>query len=386
MPRMSRKHSPARKGFRGHANYRNAHNRILNNPLKSEACYFETRDFKPWMFFWNLETASSNQSSVSASADLLRLNWEGCPSGEEVLKKLRDIPETHAEAMVNRQLMAQYSKLPADIRGELEQDGTIIIDFHEEPYWGDPGKVAVLHGQKVHDSNFHFVYLTADLISAHYRFTIFITSRVEGFPASSYLPPLLAQVRQVREPCLFLFDGEFPTVKVLTYLDKELIPWDARKSMTKGVKDALAVYSQDPWQLQHRGWHLVEIKDSTTGESVHVYVTVQSVHGKLKAITKPIWYSQPVEEAEANYNKRFSIDSGYKDKHAFLARTSSQSWVVRLVLFLVSVLLWNVWRLALAWTFLKGLPPLPHCERIILTKKMVANQMYNFLLYEGWKL
>jgi len=323
---------------------------------------------------------------VSATADLLRENGVNAPSNEEVLKVLRGIPETDAESMANRLLLDEYQKLPADMRGELECTGTVILDFHEDPYWGDPGKVAVLHGQKVHDSNFHFVYLTADLVSAHYRFTIFMTSRVEGFSTSTYLPAVLAQVRLVTEPRLFLFDGEFPTVKVLSYLDQALLPWNARKSRTKGVRDALAVYDQDPWQLQHRGWHLVEIKDSTTGESVHVYVTAQLVHGKQKAITKPIWYSQPVEEAEANYAKRFSIDSGYKDKHAFLARTSSRSWAVRLVLFLISVMLWNVWRLALSWTFLHGLPPLAPGERLILKKKMVAFHMYEFLLYEGGKL
>jgi len=140
------------------------------------------------------------------------------------------------------------------------------------------------------------------------------------------------------------------------------------------------------WQLVHRRWHIVEIVDATTGESVHVHVAVVVINGKYKAITKPIWHSQSVEEAEANYNKRFKIDSSYKDKHAFLARTSSRSWAVRLVLFLVSVLLENAWKLALAWTFLKGLPPISKGERRELTKKEITNQLYNFLIYEGWKL
>ena len=65
------------------------------------------------------------------------------------------------------------------------------------------------------------------------------------------------------------------------------------------------------------------------------------VLGKSRAPLAP-------EEAEANYDTRFGIDSGYKEKHSFLARTSSRSWAVRLVLFLISALLWNVWRLALA--------------------------------------
>ncbi|OLS13562.1 MAG: hypothetical protein RBG13Loki_2813 [Promethearchaeota archaeon CR_4] len=70
----------------------------------------------------------------------------------------------------------------------------------------------------------------------------------------------------------------------------------------------------------------------------------------------------------------------------FLVRTSSRSWAVHLVLFLVSVLLENVWRFALAWTFLKGLPPLLKVDRNELTKKEITNQLYNFLMYEGWKL
>ena len=32
--------------------------------------------------------------------------------------------------------------------------------------------------------------------------------------------------------------------------------------------------------------------------------------------------------------------------------TSSRSWAVRMILFLISVLLWNVWRLAIAWNVL----------------------------------
>src|SRR4030042_1039525 len=54
---------------------------------------------------------------------------------------------------------------------------------------------------------------------------------------------------------------------------------------------------------------------------------------------KSIWHSQPVEEAVDNYKERFSIDAGYKDKHAFLARTSSRRWGVRLVLSFDSFLL-----------------------------------------------
>ncbi|OLS12423.1 MAG: hypothetical protein RBG13Loki_3959 [Promethearchaeota archaeon CR_4] len=148
--------------------------------------------------------------------------------------------------------------------------------------------MAVLHGQKVHDSNFHIVYLTADLVSAHYSFTIFVTSRVEGFPVASYLPEAPAQVKKVTEPRLLIFDGEFPTVELLSSLEQLGLPWNARKSFTKSVRDALAMYARDPMQLERRCWHITEIKDFRTGKGVHVHVAVQKVHEKLKAISKPI--------------------------------------------------------------------------------------------------
>ena len=374
------------KSFRGHDHYRKAHQQILSHPLKTGSDHFETRDFTAGQFFWNLEAASCRQSSVSATADVLRDYWNNAPSGEEVLAILRAIPEMEAEALCNRVILAQYQALPASMRRELEHSGTVIFDFHQDPYWGDPGKVAVIKGQKEHDAWYHFAYLTADLVSDHYRFTIYVTSRVEGFPVASYLPALLAQVRQVVEPHMLLFDGEFPTVEALRYLDKELVPWNARKSLTKGVKGALDCYFKDPCQFHHRRWHLVEIRSDDAGKSVHVHVTAQDYNGTLKAIIKPVWYSQPPEEAEANYRRRFGVDAGYKEKHSFHACTSSRSWVVRLVLFTMSILLWNVWRLALAWVFLKGLAPLTPEEAMQMTMKMVAFQLSEYFLYDGWKL
>ncbi|OLS12422.1 MAG: hypothetical protein RBG13Loki_3958 [Promethearchaeota archaeon CR_4] len=134
MPIPTLKRFPPEHGFRGHPNFRNAHRVLLANPFKSEAKYFDTRDFKPGQISWNIEAASSNRSSVSATADSLRQYWDNGPSGEEVLKVLRDIPETDAETIVNRMLLKQYKMLPAATRRELEQDATVLLDFYEDPF------------------------------------------------------------------------------------------------------------------------------------------------------------------------------------------------------------------------------------------------------------
>ncbi len=131
---MSRPYSKRvcrKKAFRGHDHYRKAHQHILSHPLKTEAVHFETRDFTTGQFFWNLKATSCRQSSVSATADLLRDNWNNTPSGEEVLTILRAIPEMGAEVLCNRLIFAQYQELFVEMRRELEQSGTAIFDFHK---------------------------------------------------------------------------------------------------------------------------------------------------------------------------------------------------------------------------------------------------------------
>jgi hypothetical protein len=320
------------------------------------------------------------------TADTLRKDWEECPSGELMLKCLREIPEADIEPMCNRILLEQYHDLPAQVRDEFKRSGLLIVDFHKEPYWGDPAKVAVMKGKNEHDSWYHFIYLTVDLCSEHYRFTIYMTSRVEGFPIETYLQPALDQVLKVITPRYVLFDGEFPTVQVVIFFEGKNIRHLGRKSQTKAVKMEIFGYRLDPSQIPRRRWHVVTITDSKTGDQISIHVTVQEVNGRLKVLTKSIWDDITPDDAERLYKMRFSIDNGYRNKHTFMAVTSSRSWAVRMVLFLVSVLLWNVWRLAIVWNTLFGIPPIPVENIPELTRKQAAFHLFEYLLYEGWKL
>lgn len=375
-----------RNRFRGHANYQKAHQRILSHPLESEAQYFQSPSFSTDQIFWPLETASVRKSSVSLITDLLRESWNNCPSGEAVLKCLRDIPETDVEPLCNRLLLAQYRTLPAAIREELEQSGVLIMDKHEDPYWGNPQKVPVLKGQKEHDSYYHFVYFTCDVISDHFRFTIYILPYVEGFTLVKYVAPAVQYIRTIFPVKRIICDGEFPTVDVLLFSEKEQVPWTMRKSKTEAVKKVIRAYILDPKQFLHPRWHLVEIKGGANNETIAIYVTAYKLNGIIKVITKPLWDDLSVEDAINLYVRRFAIDGGYKEKHTFQAVTSSRNWAVRLLLFLISVLLWNVWRLALAWDFLRKTCTLYDEIPLMLTRKIIAHETGEYLVRTWWRL
>jgi IS4 transposase len=159
-----------------------------------------------------------------------------------------------------------------------------------------------------------------------------------------------------------------------------------RKSKTSAVKKAIQLYIDDPDKLLSPQWHEVEITGGTNHQSVKIHVTAYKLNGIIKVITKPLWDNLSVEDARKLYDKRFKIDGGYKEKHTFQAVTSSRKWTVRLVLFLISVLLWNVWRLALAWdffmktyAFFEPIPP-------DLIRKVIAHELGDYLIRVWWRL
>ena len=386
MARPTPKRVHHKKAFRGHHHFRKAHQQILAHPLQTGRDYFATRDFSDDQLFWVIEAASARGSSISIMARRIRERWNNCPSGESVLATLRAIPETEVEAVANELLLGQYQALPAEMRDELERAGIAIFDYHADPYWGDPRKVDVCKGQKEHDSYYHFEYLTVDLLSERFRFTIYVTPRVQGFPTVSYVQPALDHLRQYLPVRLVLFDGEFPTVDVLEFLEREAIPWVARKSQTKAVKEEFWGYYLDPAQFLHPRWHVVEITSGSSGKKIAIHVAACLDHGKVKVVTKPIWHSCPVEEAIRTYRKRFAIDSGYKEKHAFQAVTSTRSWAVRLLLFVISVLLWNTWRLALAWCSLHGTSLLAPLSGLEITRNAVTHEIGEYLVNGWWKI
>ena len=244
----------------------------------------------------------------------------------------------------------------------------------------------MLKGQNQHDSYYHFVYFTCDIISEHFRFTIYMMPYVEGFTLVKYVEPAVQYVRTLFPVKRIICDGEFPNVDVILFSNKEHVPWDMRKSKTAAVKKAIQIYIDDPDQLLTPQWHEVEITGGTNHQSVKIYVTAYKLNGIIKVITKPLWDNLSVEDAIKLYEKRFKIDGGYKEKHTFQAVTSSRKWNVRLLLFLISILLWNVWRLALAWNFFMKTYMFFDEVPLMLTRKIIGHEIGEYLVRVWWRL
>ena len=64
----------------------------------------------------------------------------------------------------------------------------------------------------------------------------------------------------------------------------------------------------------------------------------------MKALAVPPFLPITPKKAADMYKHRFAIETGYRDKHLFQARTTSNSVSIRLMLFLFAIILWNLWQ------------------------------------------
>ena len=112
----------------------------------------------------------------------------------------------------------------------------------------------------------------------------------------------------------------------------------------------LQVYKQRENWKESRQWLQIEmISKRKRKKVVMVDICPQDVHGKMKVLVKsPGWDISP-SQADKLYKKRFSIETGYRDKHKIQLFTCTKSLTTRLLIMLVSVQLWNCWQCFLVW-------------------------------------
>lgn len=342
----SRKRSKLRvnPNLSNHSTYKNLRAQWRRQTPLKDLEALNTRDFFPKDFFKPLELASFENLSISCASMYFRALSQEIPSSETILDICHIEGEENMEIYLNHELEQQFLRLPSKIRRNFKRRGMIIIDFHTDPYYGERDNPNVVTMKKKHGTNKGYSYLTADLYSPKGCQTIALVQRKPGVAIETLFGDLLARIELILTPKLILMDGEFVAVKVLESLFEKRIPWIGRKSMTQRLQPlALAYKLTDNWKEQ-RQFTAIELlaKDKRTSTTIHV--TFQQTYEELKALAiSPLLRITP-DVAEAYYSLRFNIETGYRDKHLFQARTTAKTMDVRFFILLFAIVLWNLWQ------------------------------------------
>jgi len=333
------------------ARYTKIHQILMDLNLLQQLSAFTTKKYASKDYFGILQYASLHNISIKQACLIERFQGKRCPSPEQVMKCCRTTPPELMTKFVNFALKTQFNALPKMIQQQFKKSGILIIDFHQDCYYGNKDNPYVKKSKTKKSTTLFYEYLTADLYCKHGCFTLAFLHRSPRKPIITLINHLLIMVEKVISPKIVLFDGEFATIDIVKLLMHKGVKFLGRKSRSTRVKTHFQTYyAHSNWE-KDRKWRFFEMHSRKTREkTVIVDICPQNNHGIMKALIKsPGWPITP-HQADILYRKRFNIETGYRDKHKFQLFTCTKYFSTRLLSYLIAILLWNCWQSYLIWT------------------------------------
>jgi len=296
---------------------------------------------------WNivLRAAARLISVTAACRDLAH-----APSDQAVFNALSDgLPKTRKvlERRLNEALTFQ---LPRRMRRRTWE---IAIDFHLEPYYGEPSesKNELYYGEARQGTTTFHAYATACIIQYGERYTVALTwvRRHEGTEVA--LRRLIDRIREIGLKIRrLLLDRGFFTTPVIAHLQQEeihfLMPvmFRGRRAKNKRATGLHAI------RRQMAGWYKHTLKnrkrEGVTFSVCVSYRTHRNRNGKRvqKKLLFAAWgvHGTPTAIRE-KYRLRFGIETSYRQLRQARIYTCTRDPHLRLVFIAVALLLRNFW-------------------------------------------
>lgn len=219
----------------------------------------------------------------------------------------------------------------------------VVVDLHLDPYYGDEDETENLYfSQAKRGTTAFHAYGTLYVRVRNKRYTLAVRQLEAGETTSDLL-----------EEFLLLLDGLDLRVKAV-YLDRGFYNSDCLALLYAHnyayampiVKWGKAIQAE-----LTRGWSRVITHELTGAVTIPIFIDCTYQQGRYDdhgvarhgyAVDAP--FITTPREARRHYSKRFGIEASYRLATQSLATTSSRDAGLRLLLFVVSLLLQNVWR------------------------------------------
>ena len=236
---------------------------------------------------------------------------------------------------------------------------TVAIDYTDKPYYGDSNDPGVIKTRHQRGTNYCFRYITLSVVIGDAKITLNALPVNPLSDKTKLVDRLLIEAKRMHIRInLVLLDRSFFTQQIVKIMDKHhlrfMFPVIKNKLVKKMIADAhksknyVHKYKFTKGKKPTASFTIFFILDPDSHErqiwkNYHVYGPNVPVNNNNRHILAEI------------YRKRWNIETSFRvEKQEFLAQTSSKSYRFRLFIFLVAILLYNLWivtRIALGETF-----------------------------------
>ena len=314
---------------------------ILNaNPFQIQSA--PNCRYTPKKLMHILAYASLEQNAIESTCTLFRANGDfPCPSATR--NALSRHPPPKIDALVNDYLFKTLKKLKRFSSPSKGKASTVIIDFHDDHYYGKDNSLYIVSGKRKKSTKKFFVYATISLLENSASYTLGMRSVDNTTTRFEIMKDLIEQAKKLVNVQTVLVDASFYTVNAAHYLDQEEISGIIRGIRNKSVK---RLFERFKGYLENEGSYkripyIMRSHDNKKRYQVNLILYRQQ--GKLSVLMVNKKCHLKAIECIKLYKKRSSIETSYRMKHFVKAWTSSNKPGLRAVLFGMSCLLYSLW-------------------------------------------
>lgn len=213
----------------------------------------------------------------------------------------------------------------------------VAVDIHEKPFYGQEAEGTV-RGRARRGTTRFWAYITLDVLHEGCRYTLASLPLTDKKKAPDLVEALLRYARGWIRIDMVLLDRFFYNSRVIQVLEGMGLDWlmaaRATGKLRREAEEALEGglprfrYTMNQGMESQITFYAFTVP---AGEGYHYFATNREV--------RYLRYWAGV------YRRRWGIDTGYRVKKGFLAKTAARDHHVRLFTFLLSILLQNVWEL-----------------------------------------
>lgn len=289
-------------------------------------------------------------SSDDVFHHLHKLKWEG-------------VKEAIDEINWHIQLQAKKQRL-------FGKPAVVAIDIHNVPYHGEflPWIYEVAHEN---GTSYAYKIATIEIVEHGRRFTLYWLPFGPFDTKAKIVERLIEEARKIIRIRCLLVDRGFFSVDVIKTLISLGVKFLMPAIRNKRIKPMIAANRKDcivPYTMgtKHNNvtFNLMFVEDKEEGET-YVFATNMDVE------------EERIRAAANLYRSRWGIETGYRVKQDFRARTCSPSFVIRYLLLFLSIFLYNIWVLCNAIFFILE----PHRQKPKITTKKMRREYNKLFLY-----
>lgn len=285
-------------------------------------------------YFYELMFAALKQYSVEGSSKVLSMSFR-VPSPDQMLRVFR----YDAGALSGMRDCMLDSMFGAAKRfGAFDQPTDIAIDFFDIPYYGEISSTNVVGTKRKAGTNYAHSFLCADAVIKGERFCLNFLSRTMLTQDADLVKTLLQTALKRVSVRIALLDREFFQVAVIKLLLRNSLSFIIPSTDTPEIK---RLKKEHRHKLPCIVDYTMRSKD---GEISVKLALVERIKGGRKRIygfiTNLGWQ---VEEIAEYYRNRWGTETNNRKRNEFRAMTTSRSYELRCLYYMLSVAMHNIW-------------------------------------------